>query len=313
MSLIRKSSIEFQHRYEADSATPDIENASEGWTLEQTAASGQAFAVNNGILSYSTTANAGLRNFQQKDPASAWPASIDPGTSWTAEIKARVTASGGKYPGMTVKMENGTRNVSLLISENGIFWRTTVLDTLATGLDNASEFHSYRIAYNAPLQFFHVWRDTLAVGVDIEKTARTGKKTLSVGDVDATSCSTAEIDYFRWSGEGAFAPIDGTSGIGDRLSASVRHFALGQNYPNPFNASTLISYHLDDRARVHIAVYDVLGRRITNLIHRTVESGHATVSWNGTGDDGRSVSSGVYFIVCRAGGRSAARKTLLIR
>lgn len=313
LSLIRKSSIEFRHRYEADSATPDIENASEGWTLEQTATSGQTFAVNTGILSYSTTAVVGLRNFQQKDPADAWPSFIDPGTSWTAEIKARVTASGGKFPGMAMKIENGAKNVSLIISENSIFWKTTVLDTLATVLDNASAFHIYRIAYNAPLQFYTVWRDTLAVGADIEKAVKSGKKTLSVGDVDAMSSSAAEIDYFRWCGDGAFAPVDISDGIKERGVNFIRSFILEQNYPNPFNPTTCIRFQIPQASRVRLDIFNIQGQHIRTLIDQHCSSGEHEVVWDGRNDEGIMAGSGLYFYRLNWSNGSQTRKMLLVR
>ncbi len=76
-------------------------------------------------------------------------------------------------------------------------------------------------------------------------------------------------------------------------------FALYQNYPNPFNGGTKIDYDIPDvEGKLKIAylfVYDILGRRVKTLASGEHEAKRHTVFWNGTNDDGRTVSSGVYF------------------
>ncbi|MEO8169000.1 MAG: hypothetical protein ABI623_12180, partial [bacterium] len=44
-------------------------------------------------------------------------------------------------------------------------------------------------------------------------------------------------------------------------------FALKPSYPNPFNPSTIIRYELPREATVSLAVYDVLGRRVGDLVN----------------------------------------------
>jgi len=45
------------------------------------------------------------------------------------------------------------------------------------------------------------------------------------------------------------------------------------NYPNPFNPTTTISYSIPKSSLVHITVYDLLGRKITELINEIKEAG----------------------------------------
>lgn len=68
--------------------------------------------------------------------------------------------------------------------------------------------------------------------------------------------------------------------------------ALGidQNYPNPFNPMTRLTYRLNEPAKVHLVVYDVLGRVVAELVNGQKEAGDYTVSW-----DGSKLGSGVYF------------------
>ncbi|MBI1803463.1 MAG: T9SS type A sorting domain-containing protein [Ignavibacteriae bacterium] len=68
------------------------------------------------------------------------------------------------------------------------------------------------------------------------------------------------------------------------------HIFLGQNYPNPFNPTTLISYGLPTDAGVSIAVYDLLGRKVTQLVEERVSAGYRNVEFDGSG-----LPSGWYF------------------
>ena len=69
------------------------------------------------------------------------------------------------------------------------------------------------------------------------------------------------------------------------------HYALAQNYPNPFNPSTAITYDLPSRSVVRLAVYNVLGQEVAELVNGEQEAGSHSVQWVPAG------SSGIYF--CR--------------
>lgn len=89
--------------------------------------------------------------------------------------------------------------------------------------------------------------------------------------------------------------------------------SLGQNYPNPFNPITRIGFALPETAPVSLAVYNLRGQRVRLLLDEVREAGRHEVSWDGTDDQGRGVSSGTYVarIVSSAGIQN--RKMLLAR
>ncbi len=88
---------------------------------------------------------------------------------------------------------------------------------------------------------------------------------------------------------------------------------LYQNFPNPFNPSTLIKYYVPERCSVSLAVYNVSGVTVKQLVDGYRDSGLHTVLWNGSNENGRQMSSGVYFYRLRVGKRMLSRKMLLLR
>ncbi|MBI3766823.1 MAG: T9SS type A sorting domain-containing protein, partial [Ignavibacteriales bacterium] len=94
----------------------------------------------------------------------------------------------------------------------------------------------------------------------------------------------------------------------------IDKFQLTPNYPNPFNPLTVISFQLPVDGHVTLAVFDVLGREIVNLVDESKNAGNYSVSW-----DASAVASGMYFTrftVTKPTGKiiySEMRKMLLMR
>jgi len=72
-------------------------------------------------------------------------------------------------------------------------------------------------------------------------------------------------------------------------------FQLDQNYPNPFNFQTIIRYSLSEKAPVRIGIYNLTGQLVKVLINEDKPAGKYLVSWDGTDQAGRKLSSGIYF------------------
>jgi len=104
-----------------------------------------------------------------------------------------------------------------------------------------------------------------------------------------------------------------TTGI-ENLDPSVPLvFALEQNYPNPFNPSTQIVYSLPTDQSVKLDVFDLLGRHVTTLVDRKMAAGKHTVIWNGMDQNGRPVTSGLYFYRLQAADQTRIRRMLFIK
>ncbi|MFH0991256.1 MAG: C-GCAxxG-C-C family (seleno)protein [bacterium] len=105
----------------------------------------------------------------------------------------------------------------------------------------------------------------------------------------------------------------GTTGSTE-LEGAPSDYLLENNYPNPFNPQTRIQFSIPASATVDIAVYDVHGRIVRNLIaSEHHESGRYSVDWDGKDNAGSKVSSGTYFCRMQAGRFSATRKLALLK
>ncbi|UCC79746.1 MAG: T9SS type A sorting domain-containing protein, partial [Candidatus Zixiibacteriota bacterium] len=90
-------------------------------------------------------------------------------------------------------------------------------------------------------------------------------------------------------------------------------FELMGNYPNPFNATTEIQYALPFNAHVTLEIYDILGRKTSTLIDEYQEAGYKTVHWNGIGDNGMEVSTGIYIYRLSSAGLSRSKRMLMLK
>lgn len=87
--------------------------------------------------------------------------------------------------------------------------------------------------------------------------------------------------------DGTFGPLVGITNIS---SSIPERFELEQNYPNPFNPVTNIRYSIIQNAIINIAVYDILGNRISEIVNGPQKSGTYEAGFDAT-----SLASGVYF------------------
>ncbi|MDH4036947.1 MAG: T9SS type A sorting domain-containing protein [Candidatus Krumholzibacteria bacterium] len=85
------------------------------------------------------------------------------------------------------------------------------------------------------------------------------------------------------------------------------------NTPNPFNASTRFSVGLPGRSAATIEVFDVAGQRVSLQRVAQFDAGWNEISFDGRGDNGRPLPSGVYFWRVTAGSESRVRKIVLQR
>ncbi len=87
-----------------------------------------------------------------------------------------------------------------------------------------------------------------------------------------------------------------------------KDFSLSQNYPNPFNPSTVIKYALPTESSVRIAVYNLIGQKITELVNDTQTAGFHQATFNA-----KNLSSGIYFYKIIATAKNSAKEFILTK
>ena len=100
---------------------------------------------------------------------------------------------------------------------------------------------------------------------------------------------------------------------GGRNVALPQVFELEANYPNSFNSDTVIQFFLPTAAEVKLGVYDLTGQEVATLVAGTRPAGEHQVRWAGRDEQGRSLTSGVYFYQLRSDTQVATRKLLLLK
>jgi hypothetical protein len=101
------------------------------------------------------------------------------------------------------------------------------------------------------------------------------------------------------------------SGVG--TNAAVTGFFLHPVHPNPFNSGARVVFDLPAGQRVRIAVYNVAGQQIRELMHETVTAGRHCAAWDGTDGSGRAVPSGLFLVRMEAEGHHFVRKIMMAR
>lgn len=78
------------------------------------------------------------------------------------------------------------------------------------------------------------------------------------------------------------------------------------NKPNPFTGSTKISYSVIENSKVEINIFDIYGKKITNLVNEQMPIGTYNLNW-----DASALSAGVYFCTMKSGDKSVTQKMIL--
>ena len=90
-------------------------------------------------------------------------------------------------------------------------------------------------------------------------------------------------------------------------------YSVSQNYPNPFNPETSIRYEIPAENFVTISVYNIMGQKVTDLVHELRPAGYHHTTWNSTNMHGEPVASGVYIYTITAGDYRAVKKMVMMK
>ena len=89
----------------------------------------------------------------------------------------------------------------------------------------------------------------------------------------------------------------------------IDKYALFQNYPNPFNPVTTIEYEITSKGFINLSVYNIQGKKQTELVNKIQNTGNYKVNLNGS-----NLPSGVYFYTMFVNGnRIQTKKMMLVK
>ena len=97
------------------------------------------------------------------------------------------------------------------------------------------------------------------------------------------------------------------------LSTLPNKFELANNYPNPFNPSTTIEFSVPEQTDVKIAVFDVTGTLVTELVSEVFGAGTYRTVWNAKDNFGSHVASGLYIYRMSAGNFTQAKRMIFVK
>lgn len=85
-------------------------------------------------------------------------------------------------------------------------------------------------------------------------------------------------------------------------------------YPNPFKEGTSIALNIaKDVPSIKVDVYNVRGQKVKTLFHGKLQPGAQNLWWNGMDDNGKHVSSGIYFLRMANGNSAQSIKLMIVK
>jgi hypothetical protein len=151
--------------------------------------------------------------------------------------------------------------------------------------------------------------------------------------IPATNTSTQQVyqftdkelgqhgTYYYWlqvsdmdGSESFYGPVNVVYDYDDNFIPEIpQKTELSKLYPNPFNPSTTISFALAEDQLVDVNIYNNRGQRVRSFALGQKSAGNHTLIWDGRDDNGKAVTTGIYFIRMSAGGESFHKKAVLMK
>lgn len=85
-------------------------------------------------------------------------------------------------------------------------------------------------------------------------------------------------------------------------------FYLYQNYPNPFNSQTVIRFSIPNTTDVKLDIYNILGKKVVNLVNAKYKTGTYEVNFNGS-----ALSSGIYYYMLTGSNFIETKKFVIVK
>jgi|GEM_PF-6106516 len=154
---------------------------------------------------------------------------------------------------------------------------------------------------DTPIDSLYALLDLYYIAVRFELEDESGLGRSASSKVNLSEINVAEI-------ENQLFGITNTSTEMTESTIIPSSFELHHVYPNPFNPVTNITYEIPEDSFITIAVYNLAGRKVDELVSGLVQSGRYNITWN---ED--QFSSGVYFVTMTAPSFTSTQKVVLLK
>jgi hypothetical protein len=99
---------------------------------------------------------------------------------------------------------------------------------------------------------------------------------------------------------------------GSEMIPEIIEFSAS-NYPNPFNPTTTIAYSLPNDGMIELTVFNIKGQLVKTLVKGEQLAGSYETVWNGKDNNGKNVSSGIYFYKLSTEDDTIMKKMLMLK
>ncbi len=87
---------------------------------------------------------------------------------------------------------------------------------------------------------------------------------------------------------------------------------LNQNYPNPFGNVTKINFELNSSGVTKLVIMKISGDVVKQYNFGNIQKGKYDITWDGTGDHGNKLPSGIYYYRLLVDDRQKTKTLILI-
>jgi len=254
------------------SGKKNVANVNAYWLELTVDTTGNNYTANDSTLVETSKAVSGLQNL----------------TNYWWRVSAKNETGWGSFTGwskFTTIID--TPGVAVLLSPGS---SANVSDTTASILftwKGAAYASSYRIQIASDSKFSKIIADTTGITDTVF--------TYQPKNLSSTFYWRVQGNNIAGTGSWSSAmSVSAVTGINNNKGLPVV-YALYQNYPNPFNPSSRIRFALPFNSNIKIEVYNILGKKVQELLNEQKSAGYYEVNFKTTG-----LASGVYFYMIEA-------------
>jgi len=106
---------------------------------------------------------------------------------------------------------------------------------------------------------------------------------------------------------------DYVTNVAQNTSDTPAKIPLTANYPNPFNSTTTIEYTLPEAGYTKLVIYNIMGQKVRELMAQDMLAGIHSVVWDGRGENGTPVSSGMFVSRLTSGENVVSNRMMLVK